>query len=71
VALHAEPGDIAAVYPLKGRLIGRGVGFRTVTGNDFYFWTFEGAKVRAALRGRGFPVEEAPERARKIWTGEP
>jgi hypothetical protein len=71
MVLRAEPSEVASIYPLTGRVMGRGIGFRLRTGQEFYFWTFSGDRIRELLRNRGFPVTDDRQRPRKIWRGEP
>ena len=68
--LVARLEDLASVYPIRGRVMSRGVGLRTIDGNDFYFWTPSPANVLALLQERGYPVTDVAEKARKVWSGE-
>lgn len=70
VTLVARPDGLASVYPIRGRVMSKGVGLRTIEGNDFYFWTRSPSNVLALLRQRGYPVTDVAEKARKVWSGE-
>ena len=64
------PHDVEAVFPTRGYLGGRGIGFRLADGTEVYFWTGKGKALLDALEGDGFPVSRDLQRAAKVWGGE-
>ncbi|MEV7321939.1 hypothetical protein [Streptomyces sp. NPDC093970] len=54
--LEGTPEDIVEIFPCRGRLGTQGVGFRTVQGHRYFFWTHATATVLDACRREGFTV---------------
>jgi hypothetical protein len=69
--LYANAGDLASVFPVRGVIRKRGVGFRLKDGREWYFWTGAGQSALTCLAQRAFPVTFDEQRARKIWRAEP
>jgi hypothetical protein len=71
MVLDVAPQDVTEVYRLRGRLVGRVIGFARVDGQDLDFWTHRGPRVLDALCQLGFPVNGAIKRPTKVWSGQP
>jgi hypothetical protein len=69
--LFAAQQDLEAVFPVRGPLASRGVGFRTPDGREWYFWSSQGELILTTLARAGFPVAFVEEKARKVWRAEP
>jgi hypothetical protein len=70
-ALIASPSELAAVYPVRGRLGGRGVGFQLPDGREWYFWTFHGRRALETLAQLAYPVSWETRRPRTVWRATP
>lgn len=69
--LYAATQDLAAVFPVRTGIGGRGVGFRMHDGREWYFWTGQGHRILTVLGRDRFPVSPDEQKARKVWRLEP
>ena len=69
--LEATPKDVAVAFPLKGRLLGRGIGFKLHNGREYYFWTYAEKKILVTLEASGFNVSREARRPVKVWNALP
>ncbi len=59
--------QVAAVFPLSGGWLSRGVGISMTDSRVAYFWTKAPDEVLAAMRAHGLTVDPVPRRASILW----